>query len=154
MRVGKVILICGLPGSGKTTLAKQLELEQNAIRFCPDEWLQELGISLWDADARSKLEQRFWRLSQDIALCGGTAILENGFWGKAERDGYLQTARERGFNIELRVLFVTKGETQKRLAARGMEGDELILNKKLDEYYELFELPTDEELEQYDSDPM
>jgi len=30
-------LICGLPGSGKTTLAKKLEREHTAIRLCPDE---------------------------------------------------------------------------------------------------------------------
>ena len=150
MKMGTVILICGLPGSGKTTLAKRLELERNAVRFCSDEWMEELGISLWDAKAREVLEQQFWRLSQAIALHGGTAILENGFWSRAERDGYLQTAHEQGFNIELCVLFVPKEETRKRLATRGMEGDALILSEKLDEYYRLFEIPTEEELAQYD----
>jgi len=32
-------LICGLPGSGKTTLSKKIEAETGAIRFCPDEWI-------------------------------------------------------------------------------------------------------------------
>lgn len=78
-------------------------------------------------------------------------ILENGFWTKSERDRYLQAARERSFRIELRPLFIPKEETRKRLKARGMEGDEIILNEKLDGYYEVFEKPTEEELAEYDN---
>jgi len=37
-----LFLICGLPGSGKTTLAKQLELAHSALRLCPDEWIATL----------------------------------------------------------------------------------------------------------------
>ncbi|CAN5628536.1 hypothetical protein BH23PAT2_BH23PAT2_08730 [soil metagenome] len=32
----------GLPGSGKTTRAKEIESEQQAIRLSPDEWINEL----------------------------------------------------------------------------------------------------------------
>ena len=33
-----LFLMVGLPGSGKTTRAKELERETGAIRFTPDEW--------------------------------------------------------------------------------------------------------------------
>ena len=39
---GRLILLCGIAGAGKTTLAKQLEAE-GAVRMCPDEWLDALG---------------------------------------------------------------------------------------------------------------
>jgi predicted kinase len=29
----------GLPGAGKTTLAKQLEVEHKVLRLTPDEWI-------------------------------------------------------------------------------------------------------------------
>lgn len=35
-------LICGLPGSGKTTLAKQLEHDPPALRLAPDEWMARI----------------------------------------------------------------------------------------------------------------
>ena len=35
-------LLCGLPGSGKTTLARKLEREAPALRLCPDEWMAPL----------------------------------------------------------------------------------------------------------------
>jgi predicted kinase len=41
-------LVCGLPGAGKTTFAKQLELETGALRLCPDEWMAVLGVDLFD----------------------------------------------------------------------------------------------------------
>ena len=151
MNQGKVILLCGLPGSGKTTLAEKLEAEEGFIRFSPDDWMEEMGISLWDSKAREGIEQRFWRLAQELALKGVVSVLENGFWGKAERDGYLKTAREKGLQIELRVCYISKEETRHRLEARNMEGDELILKEKLDGYYDVFEKPSEEELAQYDN---
>ena len=38
-----LIAFCGLPGSGKTTVARELERETGAIRFSTDEWMAELG---------------------------------------------------------------------------------------------------------------
>lgn len=35
-------LICGLPCSGETTLAKTLELKHSALRLSPDEWIGRL----------------------------------------------------------------------------------------------------------------
>lgn len=45
---GRLILLCGLPGSGKTTPAERLERAVPAVRLCPDEWMSDLGIDLFD----------------------------------------------------------------------------------------------------------
>ena len=47
---GRLVLICGLPGAGKTTLAKRLEHELRAVRLCPDEWKHDLGIDYYDEE--------------------------------------------------------------------------------------------------------
>jgi molybdopterin-guanine dinucleotide biosynthesis protein len=39
----RLIVVCGLPGSGKTTLAKTLESRLRAVRFCPDDWMDALS---------------------------------------------------------------------------------------------------------------
>lgn len=52
----KLIIVCGLPGSGKTTHAKALEETLGAVRLCPDEWMQALSLGLQDEDKRAQIE--------------------------------------------------------------------------------------------------
>jgi predicted kinase len=59
---GRLILLCGVAGAGKTTLAKQLEAK-GAVRMCPDEWLVALGFDIYDRDGRIAVERLQWDLS-------------------------------------------------------------------------------------------
>ena len=81
----KLIIVCGLPGAGKTTHAKLLE-ELGAIRFCPDEWMEVLSLDLHDEERRAKIESLQWKLSQDLLAQGVTVIIEWGTWGRSEHD--------------------------------------------------------------------
>jgi hypothetical protein len=42
----RLIIVCGLPGSGKTTHAKLPEGRLSAIRFSPDEWMNALSLDV------------------------------------------------------------------------------------------------------------
>src|SRR5215813_1637700 len=81
-----LILLCGLPGSGKTTMAKRLADEVPAVRLCPDEWMTGLGIDLFDTATRVRLERLFWQLAQNLLRLGQSVILESGFWLRSDRD--------------------------------------------------------------------
>lgn len=147
---GRLIIICGLPGAGKTTLAKDLEAETAGVRLSPDEWMQDFGITLWDEGFRDKLERRLWQLGSELLKLGQTVILEYGFWAKAERDDKLQAARAQGAAVELHYLDPPLDEMKRRLQDRGMEGDDIIVGK-LEEYSEKFERPDKSELQLYDN---
>lgn len=151
--VPKLIIVCGLPGAGKTTHAKELAEQMPGIRFCPDEWMEDLGISLLDGKFRDKLEKRFWQLGQEILKLGENVILEYGFWGKSERDEKLQDARKLGVGVELHYLDVPDDELRRRLEKRGMEGDDVILAGRLEEWSAQFERPDEAELKLYDNQP-
>lgn len=147
----RIILLCGLPGSGKTTLATRLAGELRAVRLSPDEWLAGFGFDLFDEAARLRVERRLWRHALDLASLGVPVILENGFWTREERERLRSRARGLGLEIELRHLDVPLDELRRRLAARNAEpGAPVIGPELLEEYAGLFEPPDPDELELYD----
>src|SRR5687768_6733501 len=108
----RLVMLCGLPGAGKTTLARQLEEEIPALRLSPDEWLAALGRDLWDEPARDRVERLQWDLARRVAGLGGSVILENGYWTRAEREMRRREARALGPNVrvELRALLAPLDE--------------------------------------------
>ena len=66
----RLILTCGLPGAGKTTLATQIAVDRRAVRLTKDEWLWALGSSPWDRPTGELVEYELWQLAQEI-LCLG-----------------------------------------------------------------------------------
>ena len=82
----RLVLICGLPASGKSTLARQLAPKIPAIRLDKDGWVTQLGVDVWDEEFRVRLEHQLWVLSQDLLAQGQSVILEWGHWARVERD--------------------------------------------------------------------
>jgi len=156
MMTGTLILLCGLPGSGKTTMARQMELERNAIRLCADEWIYEFLEEKEDIREmdrlRNPVEQELWKLAKRLLVTGSTVILENGFWSKTERDGYRDGARNLGAKVELHYLKTDLNELKSRLEDRNKQnlpGTFEIPMENIEQWYQEFEAPNTEELAQY-----
>lgn len=146
---GKLIIICGLPGSGKSTHARSLERSQNAIRLCPDEWMDSLDLDLWDTSARDKVEKLQWSLAERLLELGQTVLIEWGTWGRDERDALRLRAKELGAAVELHYLNASLDVLEKRIKERG-EGAE-ITREMLNEWADTFQRPSEQEGSLYDA---
>jgi hypothetical protein len=80
-----MILVVGLPGSGKTTVAKKLAREQNALRLTPDEWMIPL-FGQPEADGkRDVLEGLMIGLALQLLRMNTGVVLDFGCWARDER---------------------------------------------------------------------
>jgi predicted kinase len=149
-RGGKLIIVCGLPGSGKTTYARNIQAKLHGIRFSPVEWMDALAINLWDAEKREKIETLQWQFGQELLGMGLAVIIEWGTWGRSERDALRLRARELGATVELHYLAAPVEVLFERIRHRGMENPAMTREQLL-QCVEAFQAPTPEELALFDN---
>ena len=147
-------LLCGLPGSGKTTLARKLEREVPALRLCPDEWMAPLfgtNISREELDShRTPVETMQWQVAAAALKLGVNVVLENGFWARAERDDFRRKGEAVGAKVEVRYLEVPRDELWERVSRRNADLPPhtfQVTKAEFDEWWTLFEAPGSEELD-------
>ena len=148
-----LILICGLPGSGKTTRARQLELERSALRLTPDEWIRPLyganpTPAVLDA-ARDPVEGLMWRVAARALALDVNVILDFGFWSQSEREEFRGRAAALGAGSEVCFLDVPLEDLLQRLASRNaaLPADAFHVSETdLRRWAQVFEPPTREEL--------
>ncbi len=146
-------LMVGLPGSGKTTLARRLEVERSALRLTPDEW--HLPLFGQDADepqhdARHTLiEGLLWTIASRALELGTHVILDFGFWTREEREDFRMRARKLGAASEIHFLDVPEQELLRRLDARNARASETCFRISADAmkaWIAAFQRPTADEL--------
>lgn len=145
----RLIIVCGLPGSGKTTHAKQIEQNLHAVRLCADEWMRAIGINLWASDARQRIENLQWDIARQILTLGRNVVIEWGTWGRSERDVLRTEARKLGAAIELHFLDAPVDVLFERIRRRDMETPAITL-EDLQKWSQIFERPTSEEMALFD----
>ena len=146
----RLVLLCGLPASGKTTLARELADAYGAVRLNPDEWELALGIDPFDEEFQVKLEAEFSGLAQRLIALGTSVILEWGFWALSERDEKRELGRSLGAAVELRFLDVPYDELVRRVVDRHAAGGIAITESHMEHYRGIFQPPTDDELALFD----
>jgi len=116
--MGKIILICGKMGSGKTTYANRLSKEQNAVVIAHDEIMLGLfGGELYENDKELFYKYHSWvdsytkRIAGEAAQAGATVIFANGFWSRSERDELRKHYADMGVDCELH--YINTPETQR-----------------------------------------
>lgn len=149
----RLVLICGLPASGKSTLARQLAARIPAIRLDKDAWVTQLGADVWDDEFRVRLERKLWTLAQELLALGQSVILEWGHWARAERDEKRLGARALGASVELHYLEAPLEELVERAERRTASGEWTaapMTRAHFEAWATIFQPPDEEELRLFD----
>lgn len=154
MSVATLHLMVGLPCSGKTTLAQEIENEQSALRLTTDEW----HVRLFGQDAEEPehdvrhtlIETMLWSIANRALVLGTNVILDFGFWAREEREDFRLRAKQLGASSEVHFLDVSKDELMRRLAVRNSQPSQEsfhIPEDMMKPWIAFFQRPTPDELE-------
>lgn len=156
MHPARLFIVCGLPGSGKTTRATEIAERFGALRLSADDWMEQLGVDIWDEDARADVEEIQGDLTMTLLAAGASAVIEWGTWTRAERDRLRDRAVRAGALVHLELLDAPVDVLWARVSARDRErhvGSRAITRAELEQWSTIIERPTADELASYDPMP-
>lgn len=153
-------LICGVPGAGKTTLAKQIEKNTTAVRFAPDEWIKEIWRERAESEGnqlRDQVEELQWKFAKDLLAKNTDVIIEWGTWGRSERERLRDEAKALGAKVSFYLLTGSYEQLCQRILARNKIRDfnefkipDDDVGPLVAEALRLFQTPTEDEFKTYD----
>jgi predicted kinase len=125
MGPGTLHFISGRLAAGKTTLARKLSDEHQAVLFCEDVWLSKLSDGITSFDDYLKWSRRcravMGPLIVDILRAGASVVLDfAGNWIN-EREWARSLSEQAGSSHLLHVLDVDEDECLRRLLMRNQE---------------------------------
>ena len=150
MRRPTLFLTVGLPCTGKTTVARRLEVEHRALRLTKDEWLKALYGPANPPSAGDVIEGRLVEIGLRVLELGTDVVIDFGLWGRDERCALRQAAADRGAAVAMRYCRATPAEQRRRRDQRQAEAPHTtwpISDENLTGWAATFEVPTPGELD-------
>lgn len=118
MKQPTLFLTVGLPGTGKTTAARRIEVQQGALRLTKDEWIKALYGCDNPASASDVIEGRLIQIGMRALELGTNVIIDFGLWSRDERSALRQAAADIGAAVVICYFELTPAEQRKRLDQR------------------------------------
>jgi predicted kinase len=151
-----IYLIVGLPGAGKTTRAKELEVTRSALRLTPDDWQMAIfdgdGPGGWRskerAGHRDRIEGKLVQIGMRAAQLGIDVVFDFGLWGRDERSALRWIAGTLGVRAEVVYLPIGFEEQRRRVSGRiaAEPGHFAMSAVDLQQWQRQFQAPDEDEL--------
>ena len=145
-----LFLTVGLPGTGKTTAARRIEVERGALRLTKDEWVKALYGADNPAPATAVIEGRLIQVGLRALELGIDVVVDFGLWSRAERSALRQAAADVGATVEMAYFQLPADEQRRRLDDRQVAAPHAtwpMSERELAEWAALIEVPTPGELD-------
>ena len=118
-----VHLLCGLPGAGKTTLARQLEAGLPAVRFSLDEWMLRLYPDLHFASGNygelaETCKLLIWDTARQALNVGTDVVLDWNQWSRERRAVWAGRAEAAGAAVVVHYVRTPLETSIERAAVR------------------------------------
>ncbi|WP_042442959.1 AAA family ATPase [Streptacidiphilus jiangxiensis] len=150
---GLVVMMCGLPGSGKSTYARALE-SRGYTRLSIDEvvWAR-IGHDAADLDPadyerlKAAVEQELWNELLELMEAKLPVVIDYSFWNRATRERYKAAVESHGCRWELIRLRADLDTLRRRLAVRNEQtgaNSVTVSDEVLERYFAAFEEPVGE----------
>ncbi|WP_160665610.1 AAA family ATPase [Pseudarthrobacter sp. ATCC 49987] len=123
-----VHLLCGLPGAGKTTVARQLEAGLPAVRFSLDEWMLRLYPELHFASAdygelAESCKLLIWDTALQVLQAGTDVVLDWNQWNSGRRAVWAAKAEAAGAAVVLHYVRTPLEAAIERAVSRAGRGE-------------------------------
>jgi predicted kinase len=145
-----LFLTVGLPGTGKTTAARRIEVERNALRLTKDEWVKALYGHENPRSAGDVIEGRLIQIGLRALELGNNVVIDYGLWGRDERSALRQAAADLGALVQMRYFELAPTEQRNRLDQRLVESSNTtwhMSDAELAEWAANIDVPTPGELD-------
>lgn len=147
-----VYFICGLVAAGKTSFAKKLAAEKDAVRFTLDErMIAKYDYTIYDPQygpLATKEKELIWEEAQEILAKDRDVVLDWSLWSKESRIEWPQRVLAAGYEYRLYYLDVSLEILRRRLSKRNTGNNmatHFISIAELERFSTIFEPPTEAE---------
>jgi len=134
MAATHLIIVCGLQGTGKTTVARTISEKLKAVTLRTDVIRKELKISEYSEEAKQAVYNEMFSRVQNLLRENKNVVLDATFIRQKNRDQARQIAREANADFQIVLVVssdqVVKQRIEERTGDESEAGFEQYLNSK------------------------